>query len=90
MKTFSEKRTENHHLLKQFTSEMEKLTYLKPQLDKLFWTSVGTFSLGVIMMIFGFWNWYFKFQIYQDRIVKAQAEQWTSPKSEIDRDEIPG
>ena len=86
----NEKKGEIQHRSHQFASEKEKLTYLKSQLDTLFWTSVVTFFVGVIMMVFGFWNWYFRFQIYQDRIVKAQAAQWTKPQLEPDRDEIPG
>jgi len=88
---FLEKRQELQHLHQQTKSENEKLKYLKPQLRTLFLTSVITFLLGVIMMVFGFWNWHYKFQIYQDQIVKAQAEEWTSPKPETaDREEIPG
>lgn len=86
----SERDRENQRQLQQSSMEIEKLTYLKPQLGKIFWTSVITFFVGVIMMVFGFWNWYFRFQIYQDQIVKAQAEQWTSPKPETDLDKIPG
>lgn len=92
MRILAEGDKENKRSMHQSKIEMEKLTYLKPRLDKLFWTSVGTFSLGVIMMIFGFWNWYYRFQIYQDQIVKAQAAQWTKPpKPETpERDEVPG
>jgi len=80
-----EELTKHWHASYQFAAEDKKLTYLKPQLDKLFWTSVITFFLGVIMMVVGFWNWYFKFQTYQDRLVKAQAEQWTTPKTQDER-----
>lgn len=86
-----DRQRENRYQLHNTTSGKEKLTYLKLQLDKLFWTSVGTFFLGIIMMVYGFWNWYFKFQVYQDQIVKAQAAQWTTPKPETtERVEVPG
>ncbi len=88
---FLAKRQELQRLSQQTKSEIEKLKYLKPQLSTLFWISMATLPLGVILMSYGFWNWYFRFQIYQDQIIKAQAAQWTKARTtEHEKEETPG
>lgn len=64
----------------------------RSQAKALDWISNVTLGMGVIMALIGFLSWYFRFQIYQDQIVKAQAEQWTKPKTqdEQEKEEIPG
>lgn len=69
----------------------KKQALLRSQTNRLVWISSGTLGIGILMVILGFWNWYFKFQIHQDRIIKAQAEQWTKAKTmESQNEEIHG
>lgn len=77
-------------LITEVETTIEKVQVLNSQTRMI--TLIGSFSFGVgaLMMYLGFSNWYFKFQIYQDRIVRAQAEQWTTPKPEREKEEIPG
>lgn len=77
-------------LLAQSKNTLEKQTFLLGQVDTLTVISRITLILGLIMTIWGFWNWNFKFQVYQDRIIKAQAEQWTTPRPDNGKEEIPG
>lgn len=75
----------------QTINNYEKGMFLSKQVETLKVISLMTLLIGLIMTIIGFWNWYFKFQIYQDRIVRAQAEQWTKTRTaESEKEEIPG
>ena len=82
---------ENDLLWEQSKSTSEKLEGTKFHVETLVQVSHVTYWVGFAVAIWGFGCWYFRFQRYQDRIVKAQAEQWTKPKPETtDRDELPG
>ena len=59
----------------QSLHEADKLNVLGIQAARLGWISLFTLCIGIMMTVLGFWNWYYRFQIYQDRIIKAQAEQ---------------
>lgn len=74
----------------QTETALEKKTWLLSQFDILFRIAMGTFIFGLIMSTFGFYNWYYKFQVYQDRIIKAESERMTTPRHEREREEIPG
>ncbi len=77
----------------QIKNSHEKAKFLSSRLDIVHTASRTAQVIGLVMMGFGFWNWYLKFQKYQDQIVKAQAAQWTKPNPKpdtSDRDEVPG
>jgi hypothetical protein len=74
----------------QTETALEKKTWLLSQFDILFGIAMGTFIFGLIMSAFGFYNWYYKFQVYQDRIIKAQSERMSTPSLEREHEEIPG
>jgi hypothetical protein len=77
-------------LLAKIENTSAKQIYAEKRAFFLFLISMGTLVVGLIMTVFGFWNWYFKFQIYQDQIVKAQAKQWTKTRTtESEKEEIP-
>lgn len=59
---------------------VKKLELSSQLLNKLKYISQMTLGLGTIMTMYGFWNWYFKFQVHQDRIIKTQAEQLGNPR----------
>jgi len=73
-----------------YLQKNEKLTfevnkrYLKSQIDRLHYI-MGVyfvfFTLGVILSINGFWQWYFRTQIYQDLILKNQANKYLEEKN---------
>jgi len=53
--------------------------------------SLITLGIGIIMVSFGFWNWYWKSQVHQDRIAQNQAAQWPVPQPlTYKSEEIPG
>lgn len=76
----------------QNTAEVEKFLALSSLADKIVSISKTLFWSGLILTLYGFSNWHWKFQRFQDQIVKAQAEQWTKPKPQEGREkeEIPG
>lgn len=74
----------------QFSRTTEKQLALASHTLEISKISLITLVIGMILTLFGFINWYFRFQIHQDRIIKAQAEQWTKPQPEREREEIPG
>lgn len=91
LKEAESKQSELELLLLQSKYTTKKVDLLALDARRLTWISRLTLGLGVIMTVFGFWNWYFKFQRYQDRIIKAQAEPKTPPETmERGKEEIPG
>jgi hypothetical protein len=68
----------------------QKQKWLAAQLRQIFAIATGLSVLGLNMAIFGFWNWYFRFQVYQDRIIKGQSEQFAKSIQKNEREEIPG
>ncbi len=90
LKQIEAKRRELELILAQSNNMVEKAKVFGSDASKLSWLSWLTFWIGANLMFFGFSNWYFKFQVFQDRIIKAQAEQWTAPRPERLNEEIPG
>lgn len=77
-------------ILEELKTTRAKLEFVKSQIVGICVFSVGMAVIGFGITYRGFRDWYYRFQVYQDQIVKAQAEQWTKPQPETDRDEIPG
>ncbi len=76
---------------RQLGASLKKQQVLAAQAEALISISIITGSIGILLTIFGFSKWYFNFQVHQDRIIKAQAEQWTKPRTtEREKEEIPG
>lgn len=91
LKEFENQQQQLQLLLLQSKNALTKQARLRLQVDQLYLIALLTLGLGIIMMTLGFWNWYFRFQVHQDRIIKAQAEQWTKPRTtEHEKEEIPG
>ena len=59
---------------------VKKLELSSQLLNRLKWISQMTLWLGIVMTFYGFWNWYFKFQVHQDRVIKNHAEQMEHQK----------
>jgi hypothetical protein len=81
---------EQRLMLEKLKNTVAKQKYISSQTIVLVFFSIGMLLIGLTLTYLGFRDWYFKFQRYQDHIVKAQAEQWTTARPENDRDEIPG
>ncbi len=83
-------RLKNHELfLAEVKTANEKHQFLLLQFKILGLISWMALMVGMLMTGLGFWNWYFKFQIYQDRIVKAQARAVDTPQRKQEREELP-
>lgn len=59
----------------------EKNSWMIMRIDSIQVIARFTGIIGLILTALGFASWYFKFQIYQDRIIKGQAEEFAKPKS---------
>lgn len=68
-----------------------KAKFLTAQRDVVNQYSWFTLGIGIMMMRFGFWNWYWKSQVHQDSIAQNQAAQWVVTRvSQYEKEEIPG
>lgn len=68
-----------------------KAKFLTAQSDVVNQCSWFTLGIGIMMMRFGFWNWYWKSQVHQDSIAQNQAAQWVATRvSKYEKEEIPG
>lgn len=68
-----------------------KAKFLAAQSNVVNQYSWFTLGIGIMMMRFGFWNWYWKSQVHQDRIAQNQATQWVVTRvSKYEKEEIPG
>jgi len=76
-------------LIAQTRNALEKKTWLNAEYDKVSSISTAAFLFGAIMSSFGFWNWY-RFQVYQDRVIKGQSEQFAISRLKDEQEEIPG
>lgn len=75
----------------KMTHSNDKLQLLKSQADVLRTLALVANVISFVLIVFGFINWYIKFQMYQDQIIKAQAEQWTTHRTmESEKEEVPG
>ena len=90
LKQIEGKRRELELILLQSNNTVSKVKVLSSDASKLNWISWLTLWAGATLMVFGFSNWYFKFQVFQDRIIKSQAEQWISSTPKHQKEEIPG
>ena len=84
------KRKQHRLALAKVDNQNKKLRSYFSSVENIGVITGCTLTIGLLMTFYGFWNWYFKFQVYQDQIVKAQAAQWTTPKPEREKEEIPG
>ena len=39
------------------------------------WVNIIGMILGILLSLYGFLNWYYKIQVYQDKIIKKQASE---------------
>lgn len=55
--------------------QTEVLKYLERETPIVFWVCFALSNLGIIMSAMGFIFWYKRHQVYQDRIIKKEAEK---------------
>lgn len=64
----------------EFVGKCKLDEYEASKLVFLFKSSVIGFCISLMLTLLGFWNWSRKVQVYQDRILKNEAEKYLSKK----------
>lgn len=53
----------------------DKLVRLHKQFKIVWRIGIAGGAIGILLAFYGFLSWYFRIQVYQDRIIKGQTEQ---------------